>query len=103
MERLPILVPPVAKQAAIAAAVHRAFGNLEALSARAAGFRKDRSKRERAILARAFRGELVPQDPSDEAAELTRPAVAPVPKAPKATNAKRRKAQESRGARQEEA
>lgn len=58
---------------------------------------------QRAILAKAFRGELVPQDPSDEPADITLSRATAASEAPKPSNATRRKVQESRGARQEEA
>jgi type I restriction enzyme S subunit len=64
-----VCLPPVAEQREIVRLVELQLANMERLrdafeSALAAGQTLDR-----AILAKAFRGELVPQDPNDEPAE----------------------------------
>lgn len=58
---------------------------------------------ERSVLVKAFRGELVPQDPNDEPADVLLSRTTTALEAPKPSKTTRRKTQESRGARQEEA
>jgi type I restriction enzyme S subunit len=73
--------------------VDTAFARADRLEAEAARARALLDRLEGAILARAFRGELVPQDPNDEPADvlleriLTRRAAAPKPKRRRKTEA----------------
>jgi len=66
--RLPL--PPMDEQRAAIRRVNRAFARAERLEAEAARARALLDRLEAAILAKAFRGELVPQDPNDEPAGL---------------------------------
>jgi type I restriction enzyme S subunit len=62
-------LPPIAVQNEITKVVDRAFARADRLEAEAARARKLLDRLESAILAKAFRGELVPQDANDEPAE----------------------------------
>ena len=65
---LPFPLLPFAEQAKIATGVEIASARADRLEAEAARAAKLLDRLEAAILARAFRGELVPQDPADEPA-----------------------------------
>lgn len=60
----------VERQRALAKAIDAAFARADRLEAEAARARALLDRLEAAILARAFRGELVPQDPDDEPASV---------------------------------
>lgn len=64
-----IPVPPVDEQNRIVADIKTAFARADRMEAEAARARALLDRLEAALLARAFRGELVPQDPADEPAE----------------------------------
>lgn len=67
----PIVLPPVAEQHEIVRRVETLFAFADRLEARLATARAATERLTPALLAKAFRGELVPQDPNDEpAAEL---------------------------------
>jgi len=66
--RLPI--PPQEERAEIVRRVESAFGWIDRLAADATSARKLIDHLDQSILAKAFRGELVPQDPSDEPASV---------------------------------
>lgn len=82
---LPIPIPPVEEAREIVSLIESAFARADRLEAEAARARKLLDRLEAAILAKAFRGELVPQDPNDEPAsvllERIRAARAAAPKA----------------------
>lgn len=63
-----IALPPVAEQREIVARIKAALARADRLEAEAARARALLDRLESAILTRAFRGELVPQDPNDEPA-----------------------------------
>jgi type I restriction enzyme S subunit len=67
-QALELPMPPLHEQAAIADRLEAAFARADRLEAEAARARALLERLEAAILARAFRGELVPQDPADEPA-----------------------------------
>lgn len=67
---LPFPLPPLSKQEQIAAATDAAFARAERMEAEATRARALIDRLEAAILAKAFRGELVPQDPNDEPASV---------------------------------
>lgn len=85
-------VPPLSEQASAIAAIKAAFTRADRLEAEAARARKLIDRLEAAILAKAFRGELVPQDPDDEPAsvllERIRAARAAAPKPKRGRRAK---------------
>lgn len=64
-----IPVPPIGEQERIVADIQADFARADRLEAEATRARGLLDRLESAILARAFRGELVPQDPNDEPAE----------------------------------
>ncbi|MBY2964307.1 type I restriction endonuclease subunit S [Rhizobium leguminosarum] len=66
---LPIPVAPVVEQGLIVKSIEAAFARADRLEAEAVRARKLLDRLESAILAKAFRGELVPQNPNDEPAE----------------------------------
>ena len=63
-----IPVPPLEDQRRIVAQVERAFAEIDRLAAEAGSARRLLDRLDQTILAKAFRGELVPQDPADEPA-----------------------------------
>jgi restriction endonuclease S subunit len=70
MGRAPIALAPLAEQAQVAAMVVAAADAVRDLTVAHAAARRDVEAGERALLSKAFRGELVPQDPSDEPADV---------------------------------
>lgn len=78
-------LPPADQQGGIVSDIDAAFARADRLEAEAARARALLDRLEAAILARAFRGELVPQDPADEPASVLldriRAARAAAPKA----------------------
>jgi type I restriction enzyme S subunit len=87
-----INVPPLETQKAIVAKLDAAFARADRLEAEAARARSLIDRLESAILAKAFRGELVPQDPNDEPAcvllDRIRAERAAAPKAKRGRSAK---------------
>lgn len=63
-------LPPIEEQGIIVSRVAAAFARADRLEAEAARARTLIDRLEAAILAKAFRGELVPQDPTDEPASV---------------------------------
>lgn len=63
-------VPPAEEQAEIVRRIESAFGWLDRMAADHAAATRLLPKLDAAILAKAFRGELVPQDPNDEPANV---------------------------------
>lgn len=70
LSRLPISLPPPEEQAEIVRRIESAFAWLDKLAAEHARASALLPKFEQALLAKAFRGELVPQDPNDEPASV---------------------------------
>ncbi len=70
VESLTIPVPPLAEQQEIVRRVKALFKTADALEARYRRAKAHVDKLTQSILAKAFRGELVPQDPNDEPASL---------------------------------
>ncbi len=69
IEALPFACPPLPEQKEIVRRVEELFALADRLEARVGKARGQVDKLTQAILAKAFRGELVPQDPNDEPAE----------------------------------
>lgn len=67
---LPIQVPPPAEQTEIVRRVEQLFAFADQLEAKVNEARARIDRLTQSILAKAFRGELVPQDPSDEPASV---------------------------------
>jgi type I restriction enzyme S subunit len=65
-----IALPPIDEQREIVARIRAALAHADRLEAEAARARALTDRLETAILAKAFRGELVPQDPNDEPASV---------------------------------
>ncbi|MDY0048168.1 MAG: restriction endonuclease subunit S [Thauera propionica] len=85
------LLPTLAEQHEIVRRVETLFAFAGRLEARCAAARKQAGQLTPALLAKAFRGELVPQDPADEpAAELLKRLAARRAEAPKARRGKPR-------------
>lgn len=70
VKTFPIRLPSILEQAEIIRRVETLFDYAERLEARCAAASKQVDRLTPALLARAFRGELVPQDPDDEPASL---------------------------------
>lgn len=66
---LPIPVPSVSVQEVVVASIKAVFARADRLEAEATRARALLDRLESALLAKAFRGELVPQDPNDEPAQ----------------------------------
>jgi type I restriction enzyme S subunit len=88
VSKMPIPVPPLAEQERIVAEVDRHLSRADALAASIAQAKRRAQRLRRAVLAAAFQGRLVPQDPSDEPASVlldrirAQAAVAPAKAAP---------------------
>ena len=67
---LPVPVPPTDEAKEIVRRIESAFGWLDRMAAEHAAAARLLPKLDAAILAKAFRGELVPQDPKDEPASV---------------------------------
>lgn len=84
-KNLPIQLPPLPEQTEIVRRVELLFAFADRLEARLAAARRQVGQLTPALLAKAFRGELVAQDPADEpAAELLKRLAAQREAAPKA-------------------
>jgi type I restriction enzyme, S subunit len=70
LRNYPVHLPPLETQHILAAELDTAFARADRLEAEAARARTLLDRLESAILAKAFRGELVPQDSSDEPASV---------------------------------
>jgi type I restriction enzyme S subunit len=70
LRSLPIPLPPLAEQQRIIALVEQQLSVIEAMRRSTETARDRSSALRRSILERAFRGELVPQDPCDEPASV---------------------------------
>ena len=68
VRELEINLPPIAEQAEIVRRVEAMFGMADRIEARCTAARTQAQRLTPLVLAKAFRGELVPQDPSDEPA-----------------------------------
>ena len=64
----PVLLPPLAEQCQIVGRVDQMISWIERLASEATSARKLIDRLDQALLAKAFRGELVPQDPAEEPA-----------------------------------
>jgi type I restriction enzyme S subunit len=70
VRQLPVPLPPLDEQREIVRRIETAFEKIDRLAAEAAKALKLVGHLDQRILAKAFAGELVPQDPSDEPAEI---------------------------------
>lgn len=70
LKNLEVPVPPIDEQREIVRRVKALFSRADALSAEVKAARERLDVLEQAVLAKAFRGELVPQDPRDEPASV---------------------------------
>lgn len=70
VRRLPVPVPPLPEQAEIVRVMRSALAEIDRLMSEAAAARRLLDRLDKAILAKAFRGELVPQDRGDEPASV---------------------------------
>lgn len=70
LRSLPLAFPSIAEQQEIVRRVETLFAFVDRIEARLAEARKTIERITPAVLAKAFRGELVPQDPNDESASV---------------------------------
>jgi hypothetical protein len=70
LKLLPVPLPPLSQQQSIAGRIETAFNWIMRLASETASARKLIDHLDQAILAKGFRGELVPQDPNDEPASV---------------------------------
>jgi type I restriction enzyme S subunit len=68
LRRFAMPLPSLVEQAEVVSRLRLAFAEIDRLAAEAAAARRLLDRLDQAILAKAFRGELVPQDPADEPA-----------------------------------
>lgn len=86
LSTLPLLLPPTGEAIEILRRINHAFAAIDRLAAEATSAGKLLDRLDQAVLAKAFRGELVPQDPNDEPASVllerirAERAAAPAPK-----------------------
>lgn len=90
MNTIPVPVPPIEEQHEIVRRVETLFAFADRLEARLSTARKQVEQLTPALLAKAFRGELVSQDPADEpASELLKRLAASKAETPKPKRGKR--------------
>lgn len=70
LQRWPILLPPLEEQTEIVRRIEAAFARIDRMVEEASRAAKLLERLEAQLLAKAFRGELVPQDPNDEPASV---------------------------------
>ncbi|MGK8440588.1 restriction endonuclease subunit S [Ectopseudomonas hydrolytica] len=70
LKELRLLLPPLAEQSEIVRRVEQLFAFADQLEAKVASAKSRIDHLTQSILAKAFRGELVPQDPNDEPASV---------------------------------
>ena len=70
VRELPFVLPPLAEQHEIVRQVEALFALADRIEARFAKAKAQIDRLPQALLAKAFRGELVPQDPNDEPASV---------------------------------
>lgn len=70
LNRIMVPLPPLEEQAAAVLRIEAAFTEIDRLTTEAAAARRLLDRLDQAVLAKAFRGELVPQDPTDEPANV---------------------------------
>lgn len=68
--KIALPIPPLDEQLEIVRRIESAFAEIDRLTAEAAAARRLLDRLDEAVLAEAFRGELVPQDPADEPASV---------------------------------
>lgn len=67
---MPVPIPPFEEQNAICEVLEACFGSADHLGEAVSSSHAELTQLDQSILARAFRGELVPQDPNDEPASV---------------------------------
>lgn len=70
MNEIPVFVPPPEEQTEIVRHIEQLFAFADQLEAKVASAKSSIDQLTQSILAKAFRGELVPQDPNDEPASV---------------------------------
>ena len=70
LKKLPIPLPPLAEQTEIVRRIEQLFAFADQLEAKVAAAKSRIDHLTQSILAKAFRGELVAQDPNDEPASV---------------------------------
>lgn len=95
MNEIPVFVPPPEEQTEIVRRIEQLFAFVDQLEAKVASAKNRVDHLTQSILAKAFRGELVPQDPNDEpasklleritTAKLNKPRKSRKPRAPQST------------------
>jgi restriction endonuclease S subunit len=70
LAKIELLIPNIAEQFEIARLIENAFAWIDRLALQATSARKLIDQLDQAVLGKAFRGELVPQDPNDEPASV---------------------------------
>ena len=70
LKTTPVPIPPISEQMAIVKIVENHFSIIKKLESLTDSYKEDFQFLDQSILAKAFRGELVPQDPNDEPASV---------------------------------
>src|SRR4030095_5419849 len=68
LRSLPVALPPSDEQIEIVTSIAEQLAGIARIKAQVSGYDEDLHRLDQSILAKAFRGELVPQDPNDEPA-----------------------------------
>ena len=70
MRSLPVALPPIDEQRELAELIREQLDGIDEIDSRVAESESALTQLDQSILAKAFRGELVPQDPRDEPAAV---------------------------------
>jgi len=95
--RLPLPIAPLREQHQIATSVELLFAQADAIQAAVGAARRRAERLEQSILGRAFRGELVHQDPNDEPAGMLLEHIGAARPSDTSTNVNRRSARRKTG------
>ncbi len=97
LRSLPLLLPPLAEQAEIVSRVAALFALADRIEARATAAQVHAQRLSPLVLTKAFRGELVQQDPQDEPVSMLLQRIAAIPSAKMTASRGRPRAKQKEG------